>query len=71
MSFTLPIKNAVLLLYYPNYLPPLSYFRGILAILATRQEGVLGIIFRWSSSLAPYRIILSSKTKLYKSSPLI
>jgi len=46
VSFTPPIKNAVLLLYYPNYLPPLSYLRGILAILATRQEGVLGIVFR-------------------------
>ena len=62
MSFTPPIKNAVLLLYYPNCLPLLSYFRGILTILAVRQEGVLSIVFRWSSSLAPYRIIISSRT---------
>ena len=62
MSFTLLNKNAVLPLYYPNYLPPLSYFRCILAILAVRQEGIIRVIFRLSSSLAPYRIILSSKT---------
>ena len=62
MSFTPPIKNAVFLLYYPNCLPPLSHFRGILAILAARQEGFLGIVFRWSSSLAHYRTILSSRT---------
>ena len=46
MSFTLLIKNAVLLLYCPNYFLPLSYFRSILAILAVRQEGVLSIVFR-------------------------
>ena len=46
MSFIPPIKDAVLLLYYPNCLPLLSYFRGILTILAVRQEGVLGIVFR-------------------------
>ena len=62
MSFTLLNKNAVLPLYYPNYFPLLSYFRSILAILAARQEGVLSIIFRWSSSLAPCRTILNSRT---------
>ena len=62
MSFTLPIENAVLPLYCLDCLPPLSYFRGILAILAVRQEGVLSIIFRWNSSLAPCRMILSSRT---------
>jgi hypothetical protein len=62
VSLTPPIKNAVLPLYYPNCFPSLSYFRGILTILAARQEGVLGIVFRWSSSLAPYRTILSSRT---------
>ena len=62
MSFTLLNKNAVLPLYCPNYFPPLSYFRGILAILAVRQEGVLKVIFRLSSLLAPYKMIFSSKT---------
>ena len=62
MSFTPPIKNTVFPLYYPNCLPLLSHFRGILAILAAKQEGFLSIVFRWSSSLAPYRTILSSKT---------
>ena len=62
VSFTPLIKNAVLLLYCPNCLLLLSYFRGILAILAARQEGVLGIVSRQSSSLAPYRTILSSRT---------
>ena len=62
MSFTPPIKSVVLPLYFPNCLPPLSYFRGILAILAVRQEGVLSIVFRWSSLLAFYRIILSNRT---------
>jgi hypothetical protein len=45
VSFTPPIKNAVLPLYWPNCLPPLSYFRGILTVLAARQERVLGIVF--------------------------
>ena len=62
MSFTPPIKNAMLPLYYPNCLSPLSNFRGILTVLAARQEGVLGIVFRWSSLLAPCRIILSNRT---------
>ena len=62
MSFTPLIKNVVLLLYCPNCLPPLSYFRGILVILAVRQEGVLGVVFRLSSLLAPYKIIISSRT---------
>jgi hypothetical protein len=62
VSFTPPIKNIMLPLYSPNCLPPLSYFRGILAILAIRQEGVLGIIFRWSSFLAPCKMTLSSRT---------
>ena len=61
MSFTPPIKNTVPPLYCHNCLPPLSYFRGILTILAVRQEGVLRVVFRLSSSLAPYRIILSSR----------
>jgi hypothetical protein len=46
VSFTLLIKNAVLPLYCPNCLPLLSHFRDILTVLATRQEGVLGIVFR-------------------------
>jgi hypothetical protein len=62
VGFTLPIENAVLPLYCPNCLPLLSYFRGILAILAARQKGVLRVIFRLSSSLATYRIIISSGT---------
>jgi hypothetical protein len=61
VSFTPPTKNAVLPLYCYNFLPPLSYFRGILTVLAARQEGVLRVVFRLSSSLAPYRIILSSR----------
>ena len=61
MSFTLLTKNVVLLLYYYNCLLLLSYFRGILTVLAIRQEGVLRVVFRLSSLLAPYRIILSSR----------
>jgi len=45
VSFTPPIKNTVLPLYHPNYLLPLSYFRGILTILAASQKGILSIIF--------------------------
>ena len=46
MSFTPLVKNAVLPLYYLNCLLLLSYFRGILTILATRQKSGFNIIFR-------------------------
>ena len=62
MTFTLLNENVVFLLYCPNCLLPLSYFRGILAILAVRQEGVFKVIFRLSSLLAPYRMVFSSRT---------
>ncbi len=61
MSFTPLTKNVVFPLYCHNCLPPLSYFRGILTVLAVRQEGVFRVVFRLSSLLAPYRIIFSSR----------
>ena len=45
MTFTPLIKNTVLLLYYPNYLLPLSYFRGILTVLAAGQKDIFNINF--------------------------
>ena len=45
-NIILLIKNVVLPLYYPNCLPLLNYFRGILIILAVRQKSILSIGFR-------------------------
>ena len=59
MSFTPLIKNVVLLLYCPNCLPLLSHFRGILTVLAVRQESVLSIApsFLLTPLLIPLYII--------------